>query len=100
MAQPYTRRYAGDAGCSQSLVTVSASLSSSSAFWAPEVPDYTFAFQPIIDVVDRQIYSYEALVRGLNGEPAATVLQGVRFENLHDFDLHARVVAVDAQELG
>ena len=55
---------------------------------------FTFAFQPIIDAVNRQVYSYEALVRGPGGESAATVLQQVATADLHDFDRRARVIAV------
>jgi EAL domain-containing protein (putative c-di-GMP-specific phosphodiesterase class I) len=32
---------------------------------------FSFAFQPIIDVVDRTVYSYEALVRGPRSGPSA-----------------------------
>ena len=32
------------------------------------------AYQPIVDVVERRTIAYEALVRGLHNEPAATVL--------------------------
>ena len=41
-----------------------------------EPPRLTFsmAYQPIVDVVERRTIAYEALVRGLHNEPAATVL--------------------------
>jgi blue light- and temperature-responsive anti-repressor len=55
---------------------------------------FTFAFQPIIDAVDRQVYSYEALVRGPGGESAATVFQQIAPADLHDFDRRARVLAI------
>jgi EAL domain-containing protein (putative c-di-GMP-specific phosphodiesterase class I) len=55
---------------------------------------FTFAFQPIIDAVDRQVYSYEALVRGPGGESAAMVVQQVGPADLHDFDRRARVIAI------
>jgi blue light- and temperature-responsive anti-repressor len=55
---------------------------------------FTFAFQPIIDAVDRQVYSYEALVRGLAGESAAAVFQHLPAADLHDFDRRARVLAI------
>ncbi|HBM43271.1 MAG TPA: diguanylate phosphodiesterase, partial [Halomonas sp.] len=29
---------------------------------------FTMAFQPIVDVTQRQVVYYEALVRGINGE--------------------------------
>src|SRR5450755_2410512 len=53
------------------------SVSEAFALRAATVPSprFTFAFQPIIDAVDRRVHSYEALVRGLSGESAAAVLQ-------------------------
>ena len=38
------------------------------------VPAFTFAFQPIVDLQDRTVVAYEALVRGVGGEPAAEIL--------------------------
>lgn len=38
------------------------------------VPAFTFAFQPIVDMQDRAVVAYEALVRGVGGEPAAEIL--------------------------
>ncbi len=38
------------------------------------VPAFTFAFQPIVDLQDRAVVAYEALVRGVGGEPAAEIL--------------------------
>ena len=32
--------------------------------------DFTMAFQPIVDCSQRTLFGYEALVRGLNNEPA------------------------------
>jgi blue light- and temperature-responsive anti-repressor len=61
---------------------------------APADHRFTFAFQPIIDAVDRQVYSYEALVRGPGGESAATVFQQIAPADLHDFDRRARVLAI------
>ena len=37
---------------------------------------FSFAFQPIIDVDNRDVYAYEALVRGTQGEGAHTILPG------------------------
>jgi EAL domain-containing protein (putative c-di-GMP-specific phosphodiesterase class I) len=56
---------------------------------------FSFAFQPIIDAVDRTVYSYEALVRGPRGESAAAVFQQIGFADLHDFDRRARVIAIE-----
>ena len=38
------------------------------------VPAFSYAFQPIVDVVAREVYSYEALIRGRANEPAFRVL--------------------------
>lgn len=57
-------------------------------------PRYTFAFQPIINAAEGDIFSYEALIRGPAGEPAGHVLQQVDPSALHDFDEQARVAAV------
>ena len=35
--------------------------------------DFTFAFQPIVDLSTRSIFGHEALVRGPNGESAYSV---------------------------
>jgi EAL domain-containing protein (putative c-di-GMP-specific phosphodiesterase class I) len=55
---------------------------------------FSFAFQPIVDVVERQVYSFEALVRGPGGESAATVFQQVPPVDLYAFDRRARVLAI------
>ncbi len=55
---------------------------------------FTFAFQPIVDVALREIYSYEALVRGPNGESAFWVLDQVTDENRYRFDQDCRVAAI------
>ncbi len=61
----------------------------------------TMAFQPQIDVVERRIYGYEALVRGLNGETAATVLSRVTADTVYAFDQACRVKAIElAAKLG
>ena len=38
---------------------------------------FSFAFQPIVDVRNREIISFEALVRGPHGEPSASVFAQV-----------------------
>jgi EAL domain-containing protein (putative c-di-GMP-specific phosphodiesterase class I) len=58
-------------------------------------PEFTFAYQPIIDVVERKIVSYEALVRGRANEPAFKVFQQVDALNMHKFDVSCRVAAVE-----
>ena len=36
--------------------------------------DFSMAFQPIVNVRDKTVFAYEALARGVLGEPACTVL--------------------------
>lgn len=53
--------------------------------------DFSFAFQPIVDVIERGVWSYEALVRGVNGESAFSVLEQVDDHNRYRFDQACRV---------
>ena len=56
--------------------------------------EFSFAFQPIVDVHNRQIISYEALVRGPRGEPSASVFAQVRNINFSKFDEACRSKAI------
>jgi EAL domain-containing protein (putative c-di-GMP-specific phosphodiesterase class I) len=59
------------------------------------------AFQPIVDIRERRIYGYEALVRGLNGESAGVMLSRVTDETRYAFDQACRVKAIEmAARLG
>ncbi len=59
------------------------------------------AFQPIVDVRERSVVAYEALVRGTDGAGAAHILQQVTAENRYTFDQACRVKAIElAQRLG
>lgn len=59
------------------------------------------AFQPIVDVEAQQVWAYEALVRGKQGEPAKDVLALVTNENRYIFDQTCRVKAIElAAKLG
>lgn len=63
--------------------------------------DFTMAFQPIVDTRARNVFAYEALVRGLDGSGAEVVLAQVNEENLYRFDQNCRVKAVSlAARLG
>jgi EAL domain-containing protein (putative c-di-GMP-specific phosphodiesterase class I) len=63
--------------------------------------DFSFAYQPIVDFHARAIFAHEALVRGVNGESAASVLARVNDDNRYRFDQACRVKAVKgAAELG
>jgi EAL domain-containing protein (putative c-di-GMP-specific phosphodiesterase class I) len=56
--------------------------------------DFDYAYQPIVNVRTRSIYAYEALVRGPNGESAASVLAQVNDSNRYRFDQLCRTRAV------
>jgi EAL domain-containing protein (putative c-di-GMP-specific phosphodiesterase class I) len=56
-------------------------------------PSFTFAFQPIVDIKVREVFSYEALIRGLGNEPAYQILNQVSPERFHAFDQRARAAA-------
>ena len=53
--------------------------------------DFSFAFQPIVDIQEKCVWSYEALVRGTNGESAYSVLERVDDNNRYRFDQACRV---------
>jgi len=61
----------------------------------------SMAFQPIVDFAARRIFAYEALVRGVDGAGAATVLGQLTEANRYGFDQRCRTTAVTlASELG
>jgi EAL domain-containing protein (putative c-di-GMP-specific phosphodiesterase class I) len=60
----------------------------------PIDPPFTFAFQPIVDAVAREVVGWEALIRGPWGEPAWQVFNQVSAPDLHLFDQTARLSAV------
>lgn len=63
--------------------------------------DFTMAFQPIVDVEKRTVYAYEALVRGIEGESAPSILGRVDRSNRYRFDQACRVKAIElAARLG
>lgn len=55
---------------------------------------FSFAFQPIVDAENKSVFAYEALVRGLEGEGALSVLANVNERNRYSFDQICRVKAV------
>lgn len=62
---------------------------------------YSFAFQPIISARNRHVFSYEALLRGRNGEPARHVLNNVVPEDIGPLDEESRLLAINlAANLG
>ena len=63
--------------------------------------DFTMALQPIVDIEANNIWAHEALVRGLNNEPAGYVFANVNDGNRYRFDQACRVKAIKlAAELG
>lgn len=56
---------------------------------------FVMAFQPVVDTRVEKIYAYEALVRGPNGESAASILAQVTNENRYAFDQACRVKAIE-----
>ena len=62
---------------------------------------FSMAFQPIVDVEADCVFAYEALVRGMHGEGAYTVLSQVTEANRYSFDQSCRVQAITlASQLG
>lgn len=67
---------------------------------APPFP-FTMAFQPVVDLAQRRIYAFEALVRGPAGQGAGWVLDQVTPDNSYSFDQSCRVKAIElADRLG
>ena len=57
-------------------------------------PAFSYAFQPIVDTVAREVFSYEALIRGPGNEPAYQVLEQVPDDLKHQFDQDCRIQAI------
>ena len=55
----------------------------------------TMAFQPIVDIARQEIFAYEALVRGPNGENAGSVIKAVTDTLLYGFDQACRITAIE-----
>lgn len=61
----------------------------------------SMAFQPIVDVRDRSVFAYEALVRGPAGESAGSIFEKVNDSNRYRFDQVCRCTAIElAARLG
>ncbi|MDX7953274.1 EAL domain-containing protein [Lichenihabitans sp. Uapishka_5] len=56
---------------------------------------FSMAFQPIVDVEAGRVYAHEALVRGVDGAGAGTVLAAVDAGNRYSFDQACRVRAIE-----
>ena len=56
---------------------------------------FSMAFQPIVDIQTGDVFAHEALVRGINGEGAQSVLSAVDHDNRYAFDQQCRVKAIE-----
>ncbi len=62
---------------------------------------FSMAFQPIVDITTGKTFAQEALVRGLSGESAHSVLSQVTDQNRYGFDQACRTIAIEkASSLG
>jgi EAL domain-containing protein (putative c-di-GMP-specific phosphodiesterase class I) len=60
-----------------------------------EIP-FAMAFQPIVDTETGRPFAYEALVRGVDGSGAASILSRVTETNRYSFDQACRVRAIES----
>ena len=56
---------------------------------------FTMAYQPIVDVELGRPFAYEALIRGVDGSGALSVLSRVNETNRYAFDQACRVMAIE-----
>lgn len=56
--------------------------------------EFSFAFQPIVDARDKKIISFEALLRGPNGQSAMDVFSQVNHHQIFSFDQACRKKAI------
>lgn len=56
--------------------------------------EFSFAFQPIVNARNREIISFEALVRGPKGQPAKDVFSQVKKQQIFSFDQACRKKAI------
>lgn len=56
---------------------------------------FSMAFQPIVSPSNGTVFAYEALIRGPEGQPAASVLDKVQASNRYRFDQDCRVKAIE-----
>ncbi|MEF2553799.1 EAL domain-containing protein [Aurantimonas sp. A2-1-M11] len=56
--------------------------------------EFSMAFQPIVDINSERVWGYEALVRGINGEGAYSILSQVSAEQKYRFDQACRTKAI------
>jgi blue light- and temperature-responsive anti-repressor len=64
-------------------------------------PSFSYAYQPIVDVLTHEVFSYEGLIRGANNEPAYRVLGSIDAATKYQFDQASRIAAIElAARLG
>lgn len=56
--------------------------------------DFSMAFQPIIAFQHKHIWGYETLVRGIENQPAAFILEQIDASKIHSFDQIIRSKAI------
>lgn len=56
---------------------------------------FSMAYQPIVNVETGGVFAFEALVRGAEGQGAASVLSAVDTDNRYAFDQACRVTAIE-----
>jgi len=85
-----------DGGCMSNAVPVAAQGAArlQPAASASSAPAFSYAFQPIVDTVAREVFSYEALIRGPANEAAYRVLDMVPDDLKHQFDQDSRIQAI------
>lgn len=57
--------------------------------------EFSMAFQPIVSLSRREVFAYEALVRGTAGEPADEIFRHVDESTRYRFDQACRVKAIE-----
>ena len=68
---------------------------------SPRSPPFTMAFQPIVDAGCGEVFAYEALVRGTEGQGALHILSSVGDSDRFGFDQQCRLAAISlASRLG
>jgi len=66
-----------------------------------DFPPFSYAYQPIVDVLTREVFSHEALIRGQGNEPAFQVLNQIDEAAKYQFDQASRIGAIQlAASLG
>jgi EAL domain-containing protein (putative c-di-GMP-specific phosphodiesterase class I) len=58
------------------------------------LPEFTMAFQPIVDIDNAEVYAFEALVRPIGGGTAHDILSQISSETRYAFDQACRVKAI------